>query len=250
MAKMIAGSVQQLSLFRRGGARPGAGRKPKGPLAKVAHEARSPLSAHHPVLVTLRLLPEHPNLRCAETLPVMHRAFRGGSDRFGFRLIEFSIQTNHLHLIVEAQDAEALARGMQGLKVRLARRLNRAWGLSGSVFADRYHERILSSPIEVRRALVYTLQNARKHGVLLTGIDPFSSGRWFDGWKNRIGRPLTAEEERMLPVVSPGTWLLRIGWRQHGRIGVDEAPAGPKSPRKKSGRACSTAVGVVAPSDS
>lgn len=248
MAKTIACSVHQLSLFRRGGKRSGAGRKPRGARARVAHEARAPLSPHHPVLVTLRVLPELPNLRCAQTLPVMHRAFRGGADRFGFRLIEFSIQTNHLHLIVEAADAEALTRGMQGLKVRLARRLNRAWGLEGSVFADRYHERILNSPIEVRIALVYTLQNARKHGVLLAGIDPFSSGRWFDGWKDRIGRPLDAEEERMLPIVSPHTWLLRVGWRQHGRIRVDEMPASGKSSRKKSDGALRRSVPAAIPS--
>jgi len=202
------------------------------------------------VLVTLRMLPERPNLRCAETLPVMHRAFRGGADRFGFRLVEFSIQTNHLHLIVEAADAEALARGMQGLKVRLARRLNRAWGLKGSVFADRYHERILSSPLEVRNALVYTLQNARRHGVILTGIDPFSSGRWFDGWKDRIGRPLTAEEERELPIVSPHTWLRRVGWLQHGRIRVDEVPASARTSRMESRGARRVAAGPIASSPS
>ena len=231
MTQAIGGTVHQLELFRRGGKRDGAGRKPQGERPNVVHETRPTLSKHHPVLVTLRVLPERPNLRRAETLPVLHRAFCGGSDRFGFHLVEFSILTNHMHFIVEAEDAESLTRGMQGLQVRITRRMNKAWGLSGSLFADRYHERVLSSPIEVRNGLVYTLQNARKHGVLLTGIDPFSSGRWFDGWKNRVGRPLDAEEERQLPNVLAQTWLGRVGWRQHGLIGIDEAPVGGRSSR-------------------
>jgi hypothetical protein len=231
MTKTVQAPVQQLFLFRRGGARPGAGRKPEGPRSKVSHEARSPLSDRHPILVTLRIRSDRPNLRCLETLPVIHGAFREGADRFGFRLVEFVILANHIHLVSEAECAESLSRAMQGLKVRIARRLNSAWGLSGSLFADRFHERALSSPIEVRNGLVYTLQNARKHGIPVHGIDPFSSGRWFDGWKNRVGRPLSAEEEQALPNVLAQTWLGRVGWRQHGLIGVDEAPASARSTR-------------------
>jgi len=232
MVEENAGSCTQLSLFRRGGARPGAGRKPEGPRARVGHDERPQITKHDPVLVTTRVLPNVPDLRCFELLPTMHRALCAGGDRFGFRLVEFSIQTNHLHLMVEADDAEALARGMQGLQVRLARKLNREWDRKGSMFEDRYHERVLRSPLEVRNGLVYTLQNAHKHGACVSGIDPFSSGRWFDGWKNRTGRPLTPEEDRKVPTVRPQAWLLREGWRMHGLISVMESPASDAKPRK------------------
>jgi len=109
---------------------------------------------------------------------------------------------------------------MQGLLVRVARALNRLWGRDGSVFSDRYHARQLRTPKEVRTALAYVLQNARHHGLRILGIDPFSSGRWFDGWSRKI-RVATR-----LPGTTARTWLLRVGWRRHGLIGLEEVPRG------------------------
>jgi hypothetical protein len=124
-------------------------------------------------------------------------------------------------LIAEAGDREALSRGMQGLLIRIARALNALWKRSGSVFADRFHARAVRTPREVRAALVYVLQNARRHGIQLASIDPFSSGAWFDGWRTKL------EFANGLPpiVVSPRTWLLVEGWLRHGRIGFEEGPA-------------------------
>lgn len=210
--------MRQLTIFARGGARPGAGRKPKGERALVTHAVRPALTRHDPVLVTARLLPGLPNLRRESTLVTLRRALSAGSDRFGLRLVEYSIQTNHLHLIVEAEDAGSIARGMQGLLVRIAKALNRAWGRRGKVLADRYHARILRSPRVVRAALVYVLQNARKHGSRLTGIDAFSSGAWFQGWCDRI-----AKGPR--PIATARSWLLTIGWRRGGLLRTSETPA-------------------------
>src|SRR5262249_53817234 len=176
-----ASCARQLTIFHRGGKRPGAGRKPKGARAGVPHRKRPALAPRFPVLVTARLFERMPSLRKDATLATLRRAFAAASERNGLRLIHFSIQSNHLHLIAEAHGAEALSRGMQGLLVRVARALNRLWGRKGSVFADRYHSRILRTPREVRHALAYVLNNARKHGCFFAGIDPFSSGRWFDG---------------------------------------------------------------------
>src|SRR5207247_1292169 len=106
-------------------------------------------------------------------------------DEHGLRIVHFAIQSNHVHLLVEARDARSLSRGMQGLLVRIARNSNRAWKRKGSVFADRYHSRALRTPREVRNALVYVLQNSRKHGCHIAGVDPFTSGRDFDGWKKQ-----------------------------------------------------------------
>jgi hypothetical protein len=111
---------------------------------------------------------------------------------------------------------------MQGLLVRIARALNRLLDRAGKVFADRYHARALRTPREVRAALVYVLQNARKHGVALAGIDPCSSGAAFDGWA-RVTEPVAPPR----PIVCAArSWLLRIGWRRWGAIATDEAPPG------------------------
>ena len=93
-----------------------------------------------------------------------------------------------MHMIVEAKNREQLSRGMQGLMVRMARALNRTWRRCGSVFTDRYHDRILRTPREVRNALVYVLRNAARHGnfAYRDRPDAYSSGPWFGGWAGQI----------------------------------------------------------------
>src|SRR5262245_63724246 len=103
-----------------GGKRRGAGRKPKGERAMVSHDKRPRLSKHHPVLVTLRLAAGLRSLRADDEHAVVLRALSLGSAREDFRVIEYTVQSNHLHLVVEARDERALTRGMTGLVVRLA----------------------------------------------------------------------------------------------------------------------------------
>jgi REP element-mobilizing transposase RayT len=128
---------------------------------------------------------------------VLERAFRQGKEKDGFALVQFSVQRDHLHLLVETSDRRRLARGMQGLAIRMAKNLNRFWRRrAGSVFAERYFARVVQSAKEIKRALQYVLNNARKHGVWssLDKPDPFSSGPWYDAWYGPadIRRPLRA----------------------------------------------------------
>lgn len=199
-----------------GGRRRGAGRKRVASRPRVSHCARESLAARHPVHVTVRLRSELPNLRRDAARAVIERAFRAARGRSGFRLAQYTLQSNHVHLIAEANDERELSRGMHGLLVRVARALNRLWSRKGSIFADRYHARQLRTPREVRAALVYVLHNARHHGLRLLGLDPFSSGPWFDGWS----RPRKTSSG--FPGSAARTWLLRFGWRLHGLIGLDE----------------------------
>src|SRR5205814_10262823 len=123
----------------------------KGERALVPHLAREKLSRHHPVLVTVRLRAGLSSLRGAGELDVLYAAFQGctsSADRLGLRLVHFTIQSNHVHFLVEARDARSLARGMQGLLVRIARGLNRLWHRRGPVLADRYHSHVLKTPRE------------------------------------------------------------------------------------------------------
>jgi REP element-mobilizing transposase RayT len=168
--------------------------------------------------VTLRLREGLPSLRRNLVRDRLLCAIGDGRERFGFRLTEFSLQSNHVHLIVEADDRRALSRGMKGIAVRVARTLNRLWKRRGSVFSDRFHSRALGTPREVRAVLLYVLQNARHHGLRLLGVDPYSSGPWFDGWKQG---PVLAGQG---PGARATTWLLRVGWRRHGLIGIQECP--------------------------
>ena len=211
-----------------GGKRRGAGRKPKGECAGVPHEKRARLAARYPVLVTLRLRAGLPSLRYDDSHAVLKQSLAAAT-RDSFRVIEYSVQSNHLHLVAESSDERALSRGMTGLAVRIARGLNRLWRRMGQVFPDRFHARILETPRAVRIALIYVMQNARKHGAWRAFVpDPYSSGRSFDGWKSSYRETLAQNVAQSSPrlLERARTWLLSIGWRRHGLIDPREVPLG------------------------
>ncbi len=157
-----------------GGKREGAGRKRVGARARVEHRRRPVLKARFPVHVTWRMRLGVWQLRTRRCFTALARAFWGGADRFGFRLVHYSVQGNHVHLLVEARNERSLARGMNGLGVRVARAINRVMRRRGKVLDDRYHGHVLRTPTEVRRAREYLVQNAARH-VGLVGADPYTS---------------------------------------------------------------------------
>jgi REP element-mobilizing transposase RayT len=138
------------------------------------------------------------------------------SHREGFRIAHYSVQRNHLHLIVEAEGKSALSSAMRGLMVRVARRVNRLLFRHGRFWADRWHAHALTAPREVRNVLRYVLQNHLKHGSFNGPFDPLSSAQWFTGF----AKPLHAAFRSIGPpcIAAPRTWLLRVGWQRHGRI--------------------------------
>jgi putative transposase len=223
----------------RGGRRDGAGRKPTEPgRSRLRHAKRPVTAARFPIHVTKRVRRDVPRLRRFELCSVLRRAFVYGCRRAAtvdgaeveFRICQFSIQGNHIHLICEASNNTALARGIQGWSVRVARGLNGHWERAGSVFDDRYHVEILTTPSQTRHALCYVLQNARRHGERIDskfgGMDPFSSAWWFDGWKDETWK-LGIPPPEMRTVAEPQSWLLRVGWKKAklGAISITEVPA-------------------------
>ena len=168
-----------------------------------------------------------PNLRTKPLFRVIEPCLRQGKEREGFRLVHYSVQGYHLHLIVEAQSAQDLGAGIKGLSVRIARRLNATLGRTGRVFADRYFARVLKTPRQTRATIAYVLLNARRHAsqrgqkLARSWVDPCSSGRFFDGWRGPQSTPPADEEPT---VAEPRTWLLRAGWRRWSLIRIDEIP--------------------------
>src|SRR5437667_6169012 len=141
-----------------GGRRPGAGRKrTPGQRPSVPHRTRPSHKAAHPVHVTLRTTAAVRCLRAARLFPAVCRALAEASHE-AFRIVEFSAQDDHLHLLVEAEDRPCLTRGLGGLAIRVARAVNRGLGRRGAVWADRYHARAITTPRAVRHAIVYVLK--------------------------------------------------------------------------------------------
>jgi REP element-mobilizing transposase RayT len=211
-----------------GGKRDGAGRKKTGKRKELPHRSRPKLASRHPVHVTLRLLPGLESLRTKSKVLAVRAAMRAAKVQAGFRLVQFTIQGNHLHLLIEAKDAASMSRGVQALEIRIARAFNRLSGRHGRVFADRFHSRVLKTPKEVRTCLAYVLLNSNRHASMANGrLDPCASGRYFDGWKVAPeAPPLLGDEHEGSPVTGPGTWLLEVGWRCHGLLRPTEVPKG------------------------
>jgi putative transposase len=156
------------------------------------------------------------------------------------RIVHISLQRTHVHLLVEAENKEALARGMQGFQVSAAKNVNRMLGdgryrrRRGAVFVDRYHLEVITSPTRARRAIGYILGNWRKHGEDRQGlastwlIDPFSSAISFPDWVELEGKDLMwpiRETYDPLVVRRPASWILREGWKLTGSISGRDVPS-------------------------
>jgi REP element-mobilizing transposase RayT len=217
---------QQCFEFRTwGGRRRGAGRKRHSSRPRVAHARRQDVSASTPLHVTLRFSPVLGRLRRRDRYRCVRTAMVHVTDRDDFRICHYSLQGNHLHLIVECDDRRALTRGMISFETSCARRLNRQLRRRGSVFADRYANR-LTTPRTVRNALRYVINNWRHHGEDRAHpdwrTDRYSSADLFDGWSEG-----TADWQRppeALPISGACSWLLTSGWRRHGLISGEEVP--------------------------
>jgi putative transposase len=240
---------------RRGGKRPGAGRPRLKTRASQPHKRRPRLKASEPVQVTIRAVKEVQRLRNFDAYHAVRKAMVATFKRDNFRIVHVSIQGTHVHLLIEATDRLALARGMQAFQISAAKHLNAAITkrLSlrkrrrGAVFTDRYHATIIRTPRHARHELAYVLNNWRRHGESqkrVSGtwrIDPFSSAPSFDGWRDIDIREVRWPETYVpLPVWEPRTWLLREGWRRHGLIRSTEVP-GPKWTPPKTKRVSTTA---------
>jgi REP-associated tyrosine transposase len=235
MARARKRHVQQSIEFRTwGGKRRNAGRPKSGFRASEPHKKRPALSARASAHVIIRIEEDVANLRKRRCYHAIRAALGTAYRRQDFRIVHISLQRKHVHLIVEADDERALAKGMQGFQVAAARRINEAISKQrgttrhGRVFVDRYHARILRTPTEVRHAINYVLNNWRHHDEddgfesRSWDVDYFSSGPTFTGWRDPI--PPLPSGYMPLQTSKPTTWLLNVGWTRAGTISMYSRP--------------------------
>ena len=171
--------------------------------------------------ITLRTVAEVRNLRTRVLARKLQRAMRRWCAP-NFRVVHYTILNNHIHMIVEADDRKALPKGLQRLNGGMARIINKHHGRRGTLWRDRYHEQVLSSPAQVRNAIAYVLNNARRHmrGTRVRAVrgwvDDRSTAIWFPHWKSVAPGSLFDVDDRELRPPAPRTWLLRTGWKKAG----------------------------------
>jgi putative transposase len=206
----MAPQQQSLDLRTWGGKRHGAGRKPDGERARDPHARRGDLRPYHPVHVTFRVAGHVWNLRSERSFRLIDAALRGSQRRSGCRVVHYSVQGNHLHLIVEADGKRAFSNGIRALGIRLALGLNRMMGRTGPVFADRYNAHVLRTPAEVRNAVRYVLGNFESHAARRG--EPRSTKGWVDPFSSAARKaPREAQQELFVEpaTVKARTWSLR-----------------------------------------
>ena len=224
-----------------GGKRKGAGRPPKGARSSEPHKTRVRFSCPTPVHTTLRVVAPIATLRRPDAYHAIRRAMYTIVERSNFRIVHISIERDHLHLLIEADDHESLWDGLRAFESSAAQRLNRAISVAtrtrrvGRVFGDRYHARLITSPTQARNTISYILNNWRRHGydqgmeTMFWDVDYYSSGPSFDGWQELDHSPFLYQtpDYPRLSVSRPRTWLLKTGWRQAGPISMRDIP-GPR----------------------
>ena len=185
--------------------------------AGIGHTRRPPVSAKLPLHVTLRMDAHVWNLRRRRSFRIVERALWAAGTRSDARICHYSVQGNHVHMLVEASDKRALSSAMRSLAIRLGLGLNKLMQKKGRVVAHRYHARALRTPTEVRNALGYVLNNRRKHAaeqqraLRADFVDPYSS-----------------EAPHDFTPPAPQTWLLACGWRRALRPGSPADSIGGK----------------------
>jgi REP element-mobilizing transposase RayT len=163
MRKQLELNIYQGS---KGGRRPGAGRKrlhSKG----VAHRSREKVKVSTALHVNFKV---KLTVRNKTGIRLLKRAIRNAQSH-GLGILHFSLQSNHVHLIVEAKSNELLTRGMRSLCITFAKGLGQ-----GRVQLGRYHLHVLRTLKETRNAVHYVLFNQQKHsGLKRAHVDEFSS---------------------------------------------------------------------------
>jgi REP element-mobilizing transposase RayT len=208
--------------------------KPPLPRSSGRNRVRPELSPDHPVHVAIRVRDGTLKLRYKRCFRVVRAALVAASQKIRFRLVAYSVQGNHLHLIAEADDKFALSRAMRSLSIRIAKRINQLMGARGMRIPKRYLLSVLTTKCEVQRALAYVLNNYRKHAAqwrrrMPDGwIDPCSSAVWFEHWSKPPNLTADPCPDMACGIVPPHSELLRHGWKAHGLIDPSYVP-GPTS---------------------
>ena len=189
----------------------------------MSHAKRA--KGHGAALVTIKLKPGLPSLRTPRAGRLIEEVLHAANDRLGMRICHYGVISNHMHLLVDADNEQSLSRAMQGFNIRLAKAINKLWHRRGKVFRDRFHAKWAKGVNSIRRAARYVMQNARRHGLHVPAGQPdrYSSGLWYPWLEDDICPP-----DRPSPVVPPRelSWMwaaLRSAWR----ISIHSLPRDP-----------------------
>ena len=139
----------------------GAGRPAKHDRG-IRHIARDEFNRLTVLHLTVKIDRAKAGLKNKQTLKLLWHAIKKARLK-GLKIIHYTLEFDHIHLLVEADNKAIVGTGMQSFGISLSKGINKIKGLSGQVFKTRYHFRKLKTPTEVKNVIHYILGNSIKH---------------------------------------------------------------------------------------
>lgn len=171
----------------------GAGRKAihdKG----IRHIERELITKETVLHLTLKIKKEKSSLKNKFILKTLQNSIKKAR-LLGLKVLQYTLEYDHVHLLVEASNNISLGKGMQSLGISFSKGINKIKGQKGSVFKTRYHFRKLKTPQEIKNALSYILGNGIKHKEAFSILSPYNSLSSVRDFKNLYpGFEVTIEE--------------------------------------------------------
>ncbi len=118
----------------------------------VSHSRRIRFAEGARLRVKLRLANGRKTMRDARMRKLVGECVDAANGRFGTKILGCWGEDTSILLVVESDGCEALASAMQGLSVRIAKRVNRTFGTRGAVFGQRYDAIVLVKLRRMKRA--------------------------------------------------------------------------------------------------
>lgn len=142
----------------------------------ISHRKRPCLKKPSSLHLTIKVKRIKAEMKNRTVLILLKRAILNARKQ-GLRIIHFSLEYDHVHLLVEAADNLVLGKGMQAFGVTLSKAINRLKKLNGEVYKHRYHFRKITSTRELKVVMNYIFSNGMKHKTAKSPANFFNSIR-------------------------------------------------------------------------
>lgn len=142
----------------------------------IRHLARPHLKKPSSLHLTIKIKKIKADIKNKSILSILKRAILNARKK-GLRVLHYSLEYDHVHLLIEAENNTILGKGMQAFGVTLSKAINRVRKLKGGVYKHRYHFRQISSARELKNVMNYIFSNGMKHKTAMSIVSPFNSIR-------------------------------------------------------------------------
>lgn len=140
----------------------------------IRHTRRFRLKKPSSLHLTIKVRENKADIQNKRILKALHYAIRRARLK-GLKIVHYTLEYNHVHLLVESVDNKILHKGMQAFGITIAKAINKIKRTKGAVYKNRYHLRVIDSPRQLKNVLHYIFSNGVKHKRTNSQIDLFNS---------------------------------------------------------------------------